>query len=71
MKRVHFQFAEKPFEQLNNVVKLGRFDTLADAVRSAVAIEEALLKQAHQGFTEVVVRNPESGKERILILPGN
>jgi hypothetical protein len=40
-------------------------ETVRDALQGRIAIEQ----QAKEGFTEVIVRNPENKNERILVLP--
>ncbi len=48
-KRIYFTFPEKALEQLEHVMELGRFKTMADAVGNALAIEEALQEEAQKG----------------------
>ena len=40
-----------------------------DTVRESLQISRALQSQANQGFTEVIVRNPETNEERVLVIP--
>ena len=47
----------------------GRFSSMADTVRESLQISRALQSQANQGFTEVIVRNPETNEERVLVIP--
>ena len=42
---------------------------MADTVRESLQISRALQSQAGQGFTEVMVRNPETREERVLVIP--
>ena len=42
---------------------------MADTVRESLQISRALQTQAQQGFTEVIVRNPETNEERVLVIP--
>jgi hypothetical protein len=42
---------------------------MADTVRESLQISRALQSQAQQGFTEVIVRNPETDEERVLVIP--
>ncbi len=42
---------------------------MAETVRESLQISKALQSQAAQGFTEVLVRNPETNAERVLVIP--
>lgn len=42
---------------------------MADTVRESLQISRALQSQAGQGFTEVMVRNPETNEERVIVIP--
>ena len=68
-KRVVFSFDERSYDSLEQMKKEGRFATLAEAVRQALRVSRAFQSQGKQGFTEVVVRNPETGDERVLVIP--
>lgn len=68
-QRVVFTFDERSFASLKEMVEHGRFPSMADAVRESVAVNRALQAQANQGYTEVVVRDPETGEERVMVLP--
>jgi hypothetical protein len=68
-RRVVFSFDERSLESLQKLTKQGRFSSMADTVRESLQISRALQGQAHQGFTEIVVRNPETNEERVLVIP--
>jgi hypothetical protein len=68
-KRVVFSFDEKSFESLEKLTKQGRYPSMASAVKESLQINSALQGQVEQGFTEIVVRNPDSDKERVIIIP--
>ncbi|AMV24214.1 hypothetical protein VT84_07440 [Gemmata sp. SH-PL17] len=68
-KRVVFSFDERSLESLEKLTTQGRFSSMADTVRESLQISRALQAQANQGFTEVVVRNPETREERVLVIP--
>ena len=68
-KRVVFTFDERSLRSLEQIKENANFDSLAEAVRDSVTINRALQQQAQQGFTEVVVRNPENKEERVIIIP--
>ncbi len=68
-KRVVFTFDERSLESLQKLTEQGRFSSMADTVRESLQISRALQSQAGQGFTEVMVRNPETNEERVLVIP--
>jgi Arc/MetJ-type ribon-helix-helix transcriptional regulator len=68
-KRVVFSFDERSLESLEKLTEQGRFSSMADTVRESLQISRALQSQANQGFTEVLVRNPETNEERVLVIP--
>ena len=68
-KRVVFNFDDRSFENLDKMTKQGRYSSMGSAVKDALQINNALQGQAEQGYTEVVVRNPKTNKERVLIIP--
>ena len=45
------------------------FSSPEEPARCALEISRALQTQAQQGFTEVIVRNPETDEERVLVIP--
>jgi hypothetical protein len=42
---------------------------MGEAVRESLQISRALQSQANQGFSEIVVRNPETKEERVIVVP--
>jgi hypothetical protein len=42
---------------------------MGEAVRESHQISRALQSQAQQGFSEIVVRNPETKEERVIVVP--
>lgn len=68
-KRVVFTFDERSLDSLEKLKEQARFDSLADAVRSSLQVARALQQQKEQGYTEVVVRNPDSKEERVVVIP--
>ena len=68
-KRVVFGFDEKSFEGLEKMTKQGRYPSMASAVKDSLQISRALQGQVEQGFTEIVVRNPETNQERVIVIP--
>jgi Arc/MetJ-type ribon-helix-helix transcriptional regulator len=68
-QRVIFSFDERSLESLQQMRERGRFSSMAEAVRESLQTSRALQAQAEQGYTELVVRNPETGEERVLVIP--
>lgn len=68
-RRVVFSFDERSLESLEKLTEQGRFSSMADTVRESLQISRALQAQAQKGFTEVIVRNPETDEERVLVIP--
>ena len=68
-RRVVFSFDERSLESLEKLTEQGRFASMADTVRESLQISRALQAQAQQGYTEVIVRNPETDEERVLVIP--
>ena len=68
-KRVVFTFDERSMDSLEKLKDQARFDSLAEAVRSSLQVARALQQQKEQGYTEVVVRNPETKEERVIVIP--
>jgi hypothetical protein len=68
-KRVAFTFDERSLATLEDMTMEGKFSTMADTVRDSLQISRALQAQAKGGFTEVVVRNPETGEEKVIVIP--
>ena len=68
-RRVVFSFDERSLESLKRITDQGGYSSMANAVRDSLQISKALQAQSDQGFTEVVVRNPETGEERVIVIP--
>jgi Arc/MetJ-type ribon-helix-helix transcriptional regulator len=68
-RRVVFSFDERSLESLQKLTDQGRFNSMADTVRESLQVSRALQLQAGQGFSEVIVRNPETNEERVLVIP--
>ena len=69
-KRVQISFDPASQQILERMTEdVTAFRSMADTVRESVKVCRALLRQADDGYTQVVVRNPESGAERTIIIP--
>lgn len=68
-RRVVFSFDERSLESLKRMTEQGRYPSMANAVRDSLQISRALQHQIEKGFTEVIVRNPETNEERVIVIP--
>jgi hypothetical protein len=65
-KRVIFTFDQKSYATLKTLAGDG---SLASAVRDSLYLMRALQQQEQQGFTELIVRNPRTNEERVMVRP--
>ncbi len=70
-KRILFTFDPRSHQNLRELTDVGGFPSASDAVRDALRIARSLQDQARLGFTEVVVRNPVTNKEKVMVLPSS
>ena len=68
-KRVAFTFDARSFSTLEKMTEEGQFSSMADTVRESLQISNTLQEQAKDGFSEIVVRNPKTGEEKVVIVP--
>jgi len=68
-KRVVFMFDDRSLATLQEMTLDGHYASMADTVRNSLQISRALQTQAQKGFTEIVVRDPETEEERVLVIP--
>jgi hypothetical protein len=68
-KRVLFTFDQRSLESLEQLKQNAKLDSLADAVRTSLQASRAIQQQKELGYTEVVVRNPTTKEERVLVIP--
>jgi hypothetical protein len=68
-QRVVFTFDERSLESLKHLQQKGAFSSMGTAVRESVLLNEILQDQVSQGFSEVILRNPHSNQEKVVILP--
>ena len=68
-QRVVFSFDERSLESLQRIKEQGHFSSMGEAVRESLQISRALQSQAAQGFSEILVRNPETNQERVMVIP--
>src|SRR5689334_6351479 len=67
-KRVVFTFDERSMESLQAIKKKARSASLGDAVKESLQVNRTLHEQADNGFNEVIVRNPKTKEERVLVI---
>lgn len=68
-QRVVFTFDERSLESLKTMQEQGRYPSMGNVVKDSLQISRALQNQADQGFTEIIVRNPETSEERVIVVP--
>ena len=68
-QRVVFTFDEQSLNTLKTVKEKGAFSSLGTAVRESVQLSEILQEQVAEGFTEVVLRNPQTNQEKTIVVP--
>jgi hypothetical protein len=56
-------------ESLETLKERARLGSLADAVRNSLQVSRALQQQKDLGYSEFVVRNPQTKEERVLVIP--
>ena len=59
-KRVVFTFEAESFSALEKLQEDGDYPSLAETVKDSLKILWAVQKQAKQGYTELIVRNPST-----------
>lgn len=69
MHRVIFSFDDRSLESLKKVTEDGHYASMAETVRDSVTINKALREQVEQGYSEIVLRNPKTGEERVVVIP--
>jgi Arc/MetJ-type ribon-helix-helix transcriptional regulator len=68
-KRILFTFDPRSQHTLRKFTDLGGFPSASDAVRDALRFARAIQEQESLGFTEVVVRNPQTNQEKVIVSP--
>ena len=68
-KRVAFTFDEHSLAALEEMKEEGHYASMAETVRDSLQINRALQTQAKKGYNEIIVRDPETGDERVLVIP--
>ena len=67
-KRIAFTFDERTLAALEEMMREGKYSSMAETVRDSLRVVRSLQSQASHGYKELVVRN-DKGEERVLIIP--
>jgi len=69
-KRIMVTFDERSSDTLDRITQKGKFNSTAATVRNSLDLTDALQQQAEEGYTQVIVRDPKTNKEKVLVIPG-
>lgn len=69
MARITFTFDDRSLSTLEDLKAKGRFSSMGEAVRDSLQLNSTVHSQELQGFTEVILRNPITREERIVVRP--
>ena len=67
--RIAFTFDEQSLAILEEIKNDGNYSCFAETVRDSLQITRSLQKLAKRGYSEIIVRNPKTEEERLLIIP--
>ena len=62
-----FTFEAESFSSLEKLQEEGDYPSLAETVEDSLKILWAVQKQAKQGYTELIVRNPSTDDEKLIL----
>ena len=68
MKRVVFIFDNLMYDRFKHWQHKKRHETMAQTIREALRIVQALDGQKEQGYTEVLVRNPQTQEMKVMVI---
>ena len=66
-KKVIFTFEPESLSALEKLQEDGDYSSLADTVKDSLQILWVLQKEAKQGYTELIVRNPNTDTEKVIL----
>lgn len=69
MTTVLLTFDDGSLTTLTQMTTDGQYTDLADTLHESLQINATFMTQARQGFSEVIVRNPRTGDERVVEIP--
>ena len=67
--RIVFTFDEQSLAGLEEIKDDGNYACFAETVRDSLQITQSLQKLAKRGYSEIIVRDPKTEEERLLIIP--
>lgn len=67
--RIVFTFDEQSLAGLEEIKDDGNYSCFAETVRDSLQITRSLQKLAKRGYSEIIVRDPKTEEERLLIIP--
>ena len=67
--RIVFTFDVNSLEALEEMKEEGHYSSLAETVRDSLQITRSLQKLAKRGYSEIIVRDPKTENERVLVIP--
>ena len=62
-----FTFEAESFSALEKLQEDGDYPSLAETVKDSLKILWAVQKQAKQGYTELIVRSPNTDTEKLVL----
>ena len=65
-KRVVFTLSPESLAALEKLQEDGEYESLAATVKDSLQILRVLQQCAQQGYTELIVRNPETDAEKVV-----
>jgi len=68
MERIAFNISQLALSRLRRMARKGKFESLGEVVGVSLEIHRALQEHARHGFTEVVLRNPRTERERVMTI---
>ena len=68
-KRLNTVYSKSEMAMIQRITEAGSFITMSEAVRNSLKLVDALQQQAAMGFTEIVLRNPETQAEKVVLIP--
>ena len=66
-KRVVFTFEAESFSSLEKLQEDGDYLSLAETVKDSLKILWVIQQQAKRGYTELIVRNPSTDTEKLIL----
>ena len=67
--RIVFEFDDEATAQLIGLMDRHNFQTMGKTISYCLGLTTSIGKHADEGFTELIVRNPNTSEQRKLILP--